>query len=183
MLKNMFLSTFFVVFLLGVGQAQPEDRSKGLPTSFPVPHTDDMLFYLQRSRNENTVIYDLNRKADGTVDAGNPINVYYIRFARDGKPWPLKWIERKFAYGYSHKKLKNQGGFQIELVAYDERKIELIPSNGSYKPYMTIAGQRALLRHIYVYADESGFWPKVRFVEIFGENPYSGAPIYERIDF
>ncbi|MCB0677350.1 MAG: DUF4833 domain-containing protein, partial [Saprospiraceae bacterium] len=48
---------------------------------------------------------------------------------------------------------------------------------------MTIAGQRALLTHIYVYADESGFWPKVRFVEIFGENPYSGAPIYERIDF
>ena len=49
-------------FKLQPGQA-------GLPADYPVPgKADDLLFYIQRNQNKNTVVYNLNRNLDGTVN-------------------------------------------------------------------------------------------------------------------
>ena len=172
---------FLLLFAPYLGMAQYADRAQGLPTDYPVPpKTANRLFYLQRNLNENTVVYDLKFSSNGQVDTREPLDVYYIRYALDGKPAGLKWIERKMAYGYSSEH-QGDGVFEVELIAYPDRKIEVKKQKGRYRALMQIAGRQAELTHIYVYDDESGLLPKVQYVDIYGKDATTGQELYERI--
>jgi len=46
---------------------------------------------------------------------------------------------------------------------------------------MTINNTACYLQNIYVYADESGVFPDVKYVDIYGTHPVTGALEVERI--
>ncbi len=153
------------------------------PADYPrPPKTPERLFFLQRNLNANTIVYDLNFSEPGKLDSKKPLQVYWLRYEEGGKRAELSWVQRKFGFGYSARPLKDQPGvFEVELVAYDRRKLLLKPKpDGRYAAILPIAGKPAELTHIYVYADESGWWPDVKYVDLFGREVETGRPLRER---
>src|SRR4051812_538498 len=67
--------------------------------NFPVPPASaSQLFYLQRTPNTNTIVYELNLK-NGVPDADNPVHAFWLRYQEKGQQEELSYIQRKFAYG------------------------------------------------------------------------------------
>jgi phosphatidylinositol phosphate synthase len=145
------------------------------------PKTERSLFFIQRNMNQNTIVYDANLKSDGSFD-GKPVDVYWRRYATTGERRGLKWLERTFAYGYSAKKDKKGNGYWATLTAYDERKIHLQKApDGKPVATMTIGRKYCQLECIWVFADNSGTWPKVKHVDLHGKNMITGEAVFERI--
>src|SRR6185437_583894 len=66
---------------------------------FPVPAGNpNQLFYLQRSKNINTVIYELNI-INGKLNSEKPIDVFWIMYTKDKKRENLSEMEKDFVYG------------------------------------------------------------------------------------
>ena len=57
----------------------------------------------------------------------------------------------------------------------------IVKSNGHWRVQTTIAGKPAFMDRLYVATDESGVFPKVRYVDVFGDDIATGKPIQERI--
>ena len=180
MLRSV-LTFSLVVFLSYLGNAQPDRVDR--PADFPTPpKNENSLFFIQRNRNENTIVYDANPSGNGEYNQSKPIDVYWLRYTSTGHRKDLSWLERTFAYGYSCKKNKNSNEFWVELTAYDERRIHLKRTNEG-KPIATITcnGKECRLDYLYVFADESGSWPKVIHVDIHATDLTSGKKEKERI--
>src|SRR5687767_11479909 len=81
-------------------------------TEFPVPpYSKKSLFYIHRSPNPNTVIYEANLTAGNTIDPNDPVKVYWIRYGEKGQLRELNYLEKSFAYGLKQdadQKLKMQ---------------------------------------------------------------------------
>lgn len=153
--------------------------------NYPIPKKNKaLLFYIQRNHNKNTIIYDANFDKTGNLIENNPINVYWIRYEELGQKMDLRAIEKKFAYGLECTKIESQKNYyQVELVAYDKRKLWL-KQEAPYKAavYMMINGKLSLLEHQYIFADNSGLWPDVKYIELFGKDIATSKKVYEKIN-
>ncbi len=151
---------------------------------YPIPtKTAKLLFYIQRNHNSNTIIYDANFNSDGKLITDKPIDVYWLRYDEDGRRMELRALEKKFAYGVKSKKLNIAGQYQIELTAYDKRKLLLKQiSNNKAIAYMQIDGKMSILDHIYIVADNSSWWPTVKYIELFGTDAKTSNKTYEKIN-
>jgi Domain of unknown function (DUF4833) len=79
------------------------------PSKFPVPpHSKRSLFYIHRSTNPNTVVYEVNLNANNTIDAKEPVTVYWIRYGEKGQQRGLNYLERTFAYGVKSEPINNK---------------------------------------------------------------------------
>ncbi len=147
------------------------------------PKTKKLLFYIQRNHNRNTIVYDANFAKSGTLDKNNPIHVYWIRYQESGQTMPLRTIEKLFAYGVKSSKIKGkQNEYKVNLVATDKRNF-LLKQEAPFKAtiYTKINGKSAKLGHLYIFADNSGVWPKVKYIELFGKDITTGKSVYEKI--
>jgi hypothetical protein len=156
------------------------------PADFPTPpKNENLMFFIQRNKNKNTVVYDLHLESGGSINSRKPIDVYWLRYSstKNGERMELTWLQRTFAFGYNAKKDKSkEGSFWITLTAYDGRKIHLEKdTKGKYVATMTIDGKYCRLNNIWVYADESGTWPKVIHVDLHGTDMITGKTVHERI--
>ncbi len=148
----------------------------------PVPNEQKQLFYLQRDPDENTVIYQLNIE-DGIVDADEPVNVYWIRYAEGGTRKNLNFVQRSMAYGVSHKALDN-GDFELRLAAYKSRPLRLsyCEKSKEYLVFATINDREAVLDRIFVRIDGgSMFSPDITYFELSGRDTVTLARVTERI--
>src|SRR5438552_3281274 len=69
-------------------------------SSYPTPpRNKNSLFYVQRSKNVNAIVYEANIKSDGTLDKEEPVKIYWIRYTSDSTRAPLTFIQNKYAYG------------------------------------------------------------------------------------
>lgn len=152
------------------------------PADFPVPpHTNKSLFFIQRNKNKNTIVYDA-KLVNGKLNDSNPIDAYWLRYGSTGERKELTWAQSTFAYGYSFKKDGTSKGFYITLTAYDKRKIHLhTDANGQPIATMTINGKQCRLNYIWVYADDQSSWPTVYHVDLNGTELATGKTQTERI--
>lgn len=156
-----------------------------VPTAshLPVPTDVGMLFYIQRSTNENTIVYTLNSGTDGAPDKEHPVHVFWRRYQEDGRRADLDWIQRTFAYGIRSKALEN--AYELRCVAYNKVPIHLYPAARSGdRPLVlvTVNGHTLRLERIYLQIDGGAFWtPNVTFIEFTGRDPVTGAAMLERI--
>ena len=159
--------------------------SNGEQGEYPIPpKTKELLFYIQRNHNINTIIYDANFDKLGNLIEDRPIDVYWIRYEEDGQRMELRTIEKLFAYGIKCSKidtLKNQ--YKVKLIADEKRDFQLI-QKAPFKAiiYTMVNNNLSQLDHLYVYADNSGIWPKVKSIELFGKNIATDAKTYEKIN-
>lgn len=152
--------------------------------TFPVPKFNSKTqFYVQRTPNTNTIMYELNMK-NGELNDDNPVHVYWIRYAEDGKTQELSYIQRKFAYGVKVTKLAEEK-FKLLFAAYDKIPFYLMKSTaGIYHTYVELDGKMVVLRRLYIRIDPGGtFWsPNVKYVEFKGTEVVSGKEIVKRIN-
>ncbi len=173
---------FIFLFLELVAATAYSQRANGWPADFPSPpKTDKSLFFIQRNRNKNTIVYDLNMSGNAP-NKSKPIDVYWRRYGSTGERSELTWLQRNFAFGYNSKKDHTGEGYWITLTAYDGRRIHIEKlSDGKWGATMTVNGKYCRLKNVWVYADESGSWPKVIHVDLHGINMVSGKEEIERI--
>lgn len=149
---------------------------------FPVPPVNDnRLFYLQRTSNTNTIVYDLNFNKEGKLNSSNPVHVYWIRYAEHGQTADLSWIQRTFAYGVKVKQLTDSS-YRIKLVSYAGYTMYLIKAaDGKYKLFASINGKMMILHHIFVKITGGSMWsPDIEYFEVSGIDPSTGKAVAER---
>lgn len=152
--------------------------------SFPTPPADKkMMFYLQRTSNKNTIVYELNYGSDGRLDSEEPIHVYWIRYTEPGNPKKeLNFIQRKFAYGVKVKK-ESAGSWDIRLVSYDKVPLQLKKgADGKYNIFTNINNKQNIFTKAFIKIDGGTFWfPNVVYIELSGIDVESGKPVSQKI--
>jgi len=187
-MRLSFLS-FFFTFLLSLSFAAVNKSAKTDPLKRPLdtknvypvpPFNTSRLFYLQRTSNTNTIVYDLNFNDNGKLNTDEPIVGYWIRYAEKGQKQDLNYIQRKFAYGLTAKALDN-GNYDIRFVSYKKFPLTLMKSNdGKYHIFASITQKQVILNRIFIKIDGGSFWlPNVSYVELAGTDPVTGREIVE----
>ncbi|MEO8886875.1 MAG: DUF4833 domain-containing protein [Mucilaginibacter sp.] len=149
---------------------------------FPVlPDNISRLFYVQRSPNINTIVYELNAGKNGQLDPENPVHVYWIRYGEQGQKEELSYIQRKFAYGLTSKQTGNEQ-YDIRFVSYKKFPLTLMKANdGKYHIFATINQKQMALSRVFIKIEGGSFWlPNVTYVELKGTDPSTGREIIER---
>jgi hypothetical protein len=151
---------------------------------YPVPaKTTERLFYIQRNHNANTIVYDANFDAGGTLLADSPVDVYWLRYQEQGQRMELRKVEKLFAYGAECSPVKGKKNeYEVKLVADRNRDFRLV-QKGPFNAMVvaSINNQESRIEHLYIYADNTSYWPKVKYIEFFGYNIKTGEPTYERV--
>lgn len=177
-----FLSPSFSAVKIKNALTDSASRSSRAKYVYPIPPANTgRLFYLQRTPNTNTIVYDLNITGDGRLDNDEPIKAYWIRYADNGQKQDLSYIQRKFAYGLTAKALNN-GNYDIRFVSYKKFPLTLMKTaDGKYHIFALIAQKQVILNRIFVKIDGGSFWlPNVLYVEVKGSDPVTGREIVER---
>jgi hypothetical protein len=163
------------------GPAMPA-AGKALADTLPEPRgVRNMMFYLQRNPNANTVVYELNKTAEGALDEQAPIHPFWIRYADGGGHKELSYIQSKFAYGLKTRKL-GKDNYELKFVSYNKMALYLRRApDGKYQVYTTINQKEAVLERIFVRIEGGTFWvPNVLYVELQGREPATGKVIAGR---
>jgi len=150
---------------------------------YPIPpKTKELLFYIQRNLNSNTIVYEASFDKEGNLIEDEPIDVHWIRYDEDGQKMELRRIERWYAYGVRCRKIKNEEDYQVKLVANKNRDFKLIQKNPFEAIVSTLIDNKlSQMEHMYIFADNSGAWPKVKYIELFGIDIATGKNTYEKI--
>lgn len=150
---------------------------------YPIPKKNDtILFYIQRNHNANTIIYDANYDDDGILLEDEPIVVYWRRYEEEGQKMELRTIEKWYAYGVDWKKDELEKMYKIKLVA-DKGHEFWLKQIAPFKAVILteINMQSTVLDHIYIFADNSGVWPTVKYIEFFSNDTTASKNKYEKI--
>jgi hypothetical protein len=174
------LKSLFILSLLSVVLSHSSVRNNKY--DFPVPpHTKKTLFYIQRSTNANTVMYEVNVQSGKTIDPKNPVDVYWLRYAEKGQKRDLNYIERVLAYGVNCKESGN-GYYTLNFVASKKKVLRIyIDETGQAQAEMNIANTSSRLERIFVTATDNDWFPKVAYVEFFGTDLSTGKSNYEKM--
>lgn len=150
--------------------------------NFPVPAADSkQLFYMQRTSNINTIVYELNLQ-NGLINKENPVKEYWIRYQEKGQREDLNYIQRKFAYGIQSKRIaENQ--YELSFVSYKKYKMILkLAADNKFYVYANINHKPVILNRIFIRINGGSFWlPNVEYVEISGTDPTTNLVVKERL--
>ena len=146
----------------------------------PPPDNINRLFYVQRTPNANTIIYELNAP-DGRLNEENPVHVYWLKYNEKGQKEELNYIQRKFAYGLVFKKLNNEQ-YDVRFVSYKKFPLLLMKANdGKYHIFATLEQKQMMLSRVFVKIEGGSFWlPNVVYVELKGTDPVTGKELTQR---
>jgi len=144
--------------------------SDGLPDDYPVilPY-ENLLFYIQRNQNHNTVVYELNKTANNQINLSDPIKIKWVRFDDQGNQefQALNYIQSKLAYGYEFE-IISPDLISFNFVSYPKMCLYLAKnSNGKYSVSTYVNNIHFKVNHIYIYAEDMGVFPIVKFAEFY----------------
>ncbi|TMW67453.1 hypothetical protein Poli38472_011073 [Pythium oligandrum] len=179
--------------------ASTHTQTKFWPAYLPV--NDDRLFIFERSKNAQLVVYTANYadKEKRLLDDKWPLDINWQSFGWTAQPTTngTGVMERKLAWGYSHKALDGSNNdqalvtgasygsqFQVTLNALPSRAAHLyFDAKGRLILQTTINETPSRLWKIYVCTNNSmAFIPKVLYVDLYGTSVETGQETYERIN-
>ncbi|MBK8052811.1 MAG: DUF4833 domain-containing protein [Saprospiraceae bacterium] len=145
----------------------------GRPDNYPIiePYPE-LLFYIQRNQNFNTVIYEINQLPGGILNLNEPMKISWVYFEDNNtrKIQEINPIQKKLAYGYRHKLISNEM-IDFKFVSYDGMTFYLAKNDhDQFSVFTKFKNEFIELDHIYVYAEDLGVFPQVKFVEFFGKS-------------
>jgi Domain of unknown function (DUF4833) len=180
------IKVFLIVAACCLGTSAQAQLVPALRDTFPVPpQKPTLLFYIQRTSNINTIVYELNSAVNpksSTIVPESLINIYWLRYAEDSKKEALSYVQRNFAYGLNIKPAK-AGVFEFNFVSYKKLKfnLEYSPSEHRYVVFAQAGGTKVRLIRLFIKIDGGSFWfPKVDFVEVKGIDPQRGKEVNYR---
>lgn len=151
---------------------------------FPVPPANaNRLFYLQRTINRNTLIYEVNYATDGSINHKKPIKIYWIDYEDGEKISELTYAQNKFAYGVKVLEIEGtQPLFKINLVSYKKVDLYLKPKAlGGYALHVILKGKPCILHRVLVnITGGTSLDPDVSDVELSGKDIATGELVVEK---
>ena len=150
---------------------------------YPVPATSPIqLFYIQRSSNINSIIYDAKMGIDKKLDPKHPVHTYWILYTQGGRKQELTSIQRSLAYGLHTRPTAGElGAYDGYFFAYRKRKFVVkINAEGEPIALFPINGKMQILKKVFVKVDESGMMPSVISVELWGRDITTDKEVYEK---
>lgn len=159
-----------------------EEHSK--PSDYPdIEDYPGMLFYIQRNQNHNTVVYELNYTPNQMLNLCNPVLIHWLRYedSRFVEKQQLNYLQKKLAYGYKFEVISGEL-IEFEFVSYDEIKFYIGKDNfGRYRVFFIDKGINIVLESVYIFAEDQGVFPQVKWAELYGKTSDSGQAFYKRI--
>ncbi len=158
-------------------------KSQPVDKELPTPKTENLLFFLQRDPDRNTVIYELNYKKNGALNVDMPVKGSWIRYEENGSFKALNGIEERYAYGVKSKALGNDR-FEIRLVSYKKLPLYLMKSGSDqkYRMYIKDGEDNMLLKRVFVRVNKGTFWfPKIEYIDLITIHSETGQEILKRI--
>jgi len=153
--------------------------------NYPVPSkTDKMLFYLQRSHNRNTIIYDLNTSPNGEINKDKPINIYWIRYEEGGRKAELSFLQNRAFGVHCLASDKAKGSFTLHFNCFNKREIILSRTDtGDYRAFVTINHELTELISAFIKSENNslGIPIAMKFIEFHGTSVKSGKIISEKV--
>lgn len=168
------------------GLAPPAHAAQSACTKnpdYPAPEEPGQVFYLQRTGNANTVVYTANFDTGGRIDSADPVEIFWRRFAEDGRRKKLGFLERILAFGVRiWPDRKAPGTYRAHLVSYPALKVRVDqPAPGAARALLDISGRPAQLDCIYIELLSSTFIPEIGHIEIVGRALDGGERITQRL--
>lgn len=150
---------------------------------YPVPNEPNMLFYIERSSNSNTVIYCANLDAQGKLDKDKPVIAYWRWYNVDGHHKELNFAERMLAYGIKSVKHDGpNGAYSFKVAAFPERTIYVgLDSKGRPEAFGKVGDHWVKLVYVYLEVDDHGVMPDVPALDFFGYDRETGKALREHI--
>ena len=188
LIRILTIITLFASPIMVTGQTVPYPNGRELNeiNGYPVPSGNpDMLFYLQRSLDLNSVIYAAkytNEKGHRKLDSDEPVDIYWLIHDKEHSTKPLSRLQR-LGYGVKSENVESDTP-QIKLVAYREMPIFLKPSakDDKYNAFVSLQGKDVLLKKVFINIDGgTKLNPNVTFIEITGIEAQTGRKIVHRI--
>jgi hypothetical protein len=187
LLSRFFTIAFFMAISINATGQKSSETAKRVfygPDEIPAPAQDpDMLFYLQRTLDLNSVIYSGKYVPDTNghkkLDEENPVDIYWLTDEKVKKP--LSKIQR-LGYGVSSENLRGDV-MQLKLVAYRDMTILLKPSEkrDRYHAHIALEGKDVLLTKVFINIDGgTKLKPNVTFIEITGTETQTGRKLVHR---
>lgn len=140
------------------------------------------LFHISRSKDTQTIQYELNLDEDGSIVKHNPVKIYWLRPTKKTNSEPLTWIQNKYAYGV---KITEQGpqSLSFHFVSYPSKTLKVTRSpDGDFKVFTPCQGREIELDKIFIQIDGGSFWmPTITSVELSGVDSRTGEPKKETI--
>jgi len=174
MKKAFFTFALGMFIVLSSGFTNPENKE-------PYPG-DYTLFHIERSRDADVVMYDVNLDSQGKLDSSNPISVYWKKISGHGQPEPITMIQKKFGYGIKFKSITETVA-DFQLISYPDRTFQLRGSgNNTYRVY-TISGDKEIeLSSLYIQFEDNSFWfPTISRIELKGVDATFGEYLTETV--
>lgn len=161
------------------------DGLQGRPAHYPiVDDYDNLLFYIQRNQNLSTVVYEVNLQYADLLNISQPILMHWLQFDQFGmtEKKELNYIQKKMAYGYTFNIISSDL-LEFRFVSYDKMKFYLgKDSNGRFKVFSKMDGHMIEINSMFVYSEDYGVFPQVKFVEFYGKNTDSGDTFYKKLN-
>ena len=153
---------------------------------FPKPEKiKNLLFYVQRTTNTNTLIYELNVDEKEQVNMEEPIKIYWKNYAGNNNTESLNYIQRKYAYGLEVKLMDaKKKSFCFNFVSYKKKQLYLIKSalDNKYDVFIQINNKPIILNSVFIQIEGGTYWfPKIKYVEVKGKDIYNNEEVVERI--
>ena len=152
--------------------------------NYPVPqHTEKLLFYVQRTHNRNTVIYELNLQPDGKLNKKDPVHLLWIRYEEGGVRKELTFIQTR-VYGLDIHPI-GKDNYLLHFRSYKKRDIFLVQTgkNKTYKALININGKLAELTNLFICSvtNALGIPSIVKYIDITGIDIATGNVVTERV--
>lgn len=185
-LPGRVITSIFLTLYITLSSSFIAEKTDTEINPFPVPEgVDNMLFYVQRNFNANTIVYTLNKDKNGKLNEQEPIKTYWIKYAQGGKTDPLTYIQKNYAYGLKTSIIdKEKKSFLIEFVSYSKKQFYLLksPSDNKYRVFGYINNKLTILNNIFVRIEGGTFWfPNVKQVVIKAKDPINSDEVTEII--
>jgi hypothetical protein len=143
----------------------------------------NLLFYIERNLNQNTVVYEANFDANGQLHKKVPIKAHWIMFEKHGEDEQLNYAEQRMAYGVKCTPDKNrEHNYRVRLVA-DESRLFTLEQTAPFKAHITtvLNGEAVQLTRLYIKADNSSFWPAIDYVLLEGKDLKTDSILSEKV--
>lgn len=149
----------------------------------PIPPDDEhTLFYIQRTLNHNTIMYDLNVD-NGVLDEEKPVHAYWLRYQEEGQKEELSYIQQNYAYGLKSRKI-NDTRYELRFVSYKKILFYLdrSPRDNRLHIQATVNGKTIEVNRVFLQIEGGGFWfPNVVCAEVKGVDPVTGIELIQTL--
>jgi len=157
-----------------------EGRPKDYPT---LDDYSELLFFIQRNQNINTVVYEVNLLPGGILNLSDPISIYWVYYddKMEKTIKQLNYIQKKLAYGYHHTVISSEL-VEFRFVSYDQMVFYLAKDKQNrFRVFTKFADKNIELSMMYIFAEDLGVFPQVKFVEFFGTENTSNNVFYQKL--